>query len=241
MFGNKRILTTSGDGMTPHEALAPQGWVRHCICGCTSLKIGKAKGIMTVTLEDDRQKILKEGDFISWMAMWEKSWRENGSGPSVRNILIKRFDQCWHCCGCQDYPKEWSKGHCGGSHQTCAFNASENCHVHQLILGHKQKSMQALKEFLAFQNNSITGFSCWQPQEQHHNFGDQIWLKQVLAANVKTMWQQSNAQMKHQLHQSTHNSRLHTRQWSNGSFCASIAKAKQAITMLIFFFLDCFI
>jgi pyruvate,orthophosphate dikinase len=58
------VLTAVG-GMTSHAAIVARGMNKPCVVGCSALRVEESKGQMIVTLENGKEKVIKEGDEIS--------------------------------------------------------------------------------------------------------------------------------------------------------------------------------
>ena len=170
MYGSEGILTARG-GMTSHAAVVARGWGRPCICGCTSLNIDEAKGVMTVTLEDGSSKTFSEGDYISLNGNTGEvlEGKQLVAPPQITGNLktfmdwvddVRTMDVLTNA-DTPDDAKEARKngangiGLCRSEHM---FFAPERiAMVRQLILGNEEQSTAALKELLAFQRSDFEG------------------------------------------------------------------------------------
>ena len=168
MYGSKGILTARG-GMTSHAAVVARGWGRPCICGCTSLQIDEAKGVMTVTLEDGSQKTLQEGDFISLNGNTGEvlAGKQLVAPPQIIGNLktfmewvddVRNIDVLTNADTAADAKtarKNGAKGIglCRTEHMF--FMPERIAMVRQLILGNEEQSAEALTKLLAFQRSDF--------------------------------------------------------------------------------------
>ena len=152
-------------------AVVARGWGKPCVCGCTSLSVDEAKGVITITLEDGSQKTFKEGDYISLNGQTGEvlEGKQTVAPPAITGNLktfmewvddIRDIDVLTNADTPAD-AKESRKngangiGLCRSEHM---FFAPERISkVRQLILGREEQAEAALKNLLEFQREDYEG------------------------------------------------------------------------------------